>query len=313
MKGDQRVRISVVLCTHDRIEQLRRNLASLGPQISRPEVELIIVDSASDGKNAPLVRDEALRLGALHLRLDDPGLSLARNEATKVASGEWIAFLDDDAIPTANWMEILQRTLDHIPCDVAVIGGRVDPLWPGELPSPSLGPIWRNHLSLLQLDGSFDCTSDPKCVGTNLIVKRAHAIEAGLFSLHLGRTGLNLVSGEEAHLIERLIQLRYRIYYSDAFPVLHAIPVERLGIAWAKSRLYWQGYSEFIIQTLLKSRIGTRTFRAMKIAISIPVLWVMRLFSPSNHDLTLRIAYNQGALGAFRNRREIARFSGCGK
>ena len=92
--------LSVVVCTRDRPHHLRRCLESLSVTSPRPD-EIIVVD------NAPST-DETRVLVAQHPEIryvlePQPGLDRARNRGVISASGEIVAFTDDDAIVHQTW------------------------------------------------------------------------------------------------------------------------------------------------------------------------------------------------------------------
>ena len=86
--------VSVVICTRDRPEELRRCLASLPAQTLRP-LEVIVVDNASSGE---ATRTAALNAGVVYVREDRPGLDYARNTGAATARGEIVAYTDDDVL-----------------------------------------------------------------------------------------------------------------------------------------------------------------------------------------------------------------------
>lgn len=53
------------------------------------------------------------------------GPAAARNVGWRAAEGEWVAFLDDDVIPSASWLEDLERDLAECGASVAATQGRV--------------------------------------------------------------------------------------------------------------------------------------------------------------------------------------------
>jgi len=90
-------RISVVVPTRDRPDYLRQALASIRA-LEAPDLtfEVLVGDNGSD----PRTRDVADEFGAIHIPVTTPGAGAARNAGLSVASGEYVAFLDDDDV----WM-----------------------------------------------------------------------------------------------------------------------------------------------------------------------------------------------------------------
>ena len=97
------VDLSVIICTRNRPELLA---AALGGLAGRgPEVELIVVDSASDGPETERVARAA---DAIYVRCDRPGLSLARNRGVATATADLVAFTDDDCVPDPTWADAVR-------------------------------------------------------------------------------------------------------------------------------------------------------------------------------------------------------------
>jgi glycosyltransferase involved in cell wall biosynthesis len=87
--------VSVVVPTHDRREWLRLTLATVLWQEEVDVEAIVVVDGSTDG-TADMVSglsDPRIRL----VRHDRPhGVSASRNKGAEMATGEWIAFCDDD-------------------------------------------------------------------------------------------------------------------------------------------------------------------------------------------------------------------------
>ncbi|HEX3233703.1 MAG TPA: glycosyltransferase [Gemmatimonadales bacterium] len=102
--------ISVVIPTHQRCELLSRTLHSVFAQLE-VDIEVIIVDDGSTDGTSALVSglgDPRIRLIRHERAL---GVSAARNRGVMEATGEWVAFLDDDDL----WApEKLARQLDAV-------------------------------------------------------------------------------------------------------------------------------------------------------------------------------------------------------
>jgi len=92
---DERSRVSVIVPTRNRLGLLQRAVASALRQ-EHVDVEVIVVDDGStDGTRAWLEEHADPRL-RMEISTSGPGLARARNAGIEAASGEWLAFLDDD-------------------------------------------------------------------------------------------------------------------------------------------------------------------------------------------------------------------------
>lgn len=112
---------SVVICTRDRPDELRRCLASLPQQTWRAR-EIIVVDNASVDTRT---RDVAHAAGAIYLREDRPGLDIARNTGARRATSSIVAYTDDDVLLHPCWLERLVAAFDTP--EVAAVTGLVLP------------------------------------------------------------------------------------------------------------------------------------------------------------------------------------------
>lgn len=117
-------RISVVVCTYNGGHVIQDCLEGLS-ELEYPDFEVIIVDDGSADATADIVRKYPFRL----IQTENRGLGSARNTGMEAATGEIVAYLDDDARPDPHWLSYLASTFrnsDH----VAVGGPNVAP--PGD-------------------------------------------------------------------------------------------------------------------------------------------------------------------------------------
>ena len=96
--------VSVVVATRNRPDDLAECLTAIGEMHPAPG-EIIVADSASARPDE--IARIVIELGARLVRLDEPGLSLARNAAAREVSGSVIAFLDDDCRVDPGWLTAL--------------------------------------------------------------------------------------------------------------------------------------------------------------------------------------------------------------
>jgi glycosyltransferase involved in cell wall biosynthesis len=112
-------RVAICVCTRNRSQGLTRLLVSLqdielsgyNPQA----VELIVVDNSPNEETEAICRRAAPRLpiNVLYVTEHQPGITYARNRAVEVAldrGAAFVAFIDDDDQPQADWLiQLLDR------------------------------------------------------------------------------------------------------------------------------------------------------------------------------------------------------------
>lgn len=111
-------RISVVVPTYRRPEQLADCLAGLRDQ-SRPPDEIIVVHRINDAETAGRL---ASARDIIAVTVVGPGVLTAMNAGVATSSGELIAFIDDDAVARREWIASLLARFDE--SDVGGVGGR---------------------------------------------------------------------------------------------------------------------------------------------------------------------------------------------
>ena len=102
------VSVSVVICTRDRPDELERCLAAFSKQTRSPE-QILVVDNASKDERTMLVARQA---GVDYVREERPGLDVARNTGARIATGDIIAYIDDDVVVHSHWAERLVAAFD---------------------------------------------------------------------------------------------------------------------------------------------------------------------------------------------------------
>jgi GT2 family glycosyltransferase len=99
-------RVSVVVCTHNGQNTLAECLARL-MTLTYPDFEVIVVNDGSSDASAEIAKAHGARL----VQTAHRGLSRARNVGIANATGEIVAFLDDDAYPDHDWLYYIAASL----------------------------------------------------------------------------------------------------------------------------------------------------------------------------------------------------------
>jgi len=128
--------ISVCICTLKRPELLRRTLSSLHDQQTGGVFTYSVVvadnDAAESARQAVAEFSAAARLPVTYCVEPQQNIALARNKAVESASGDWIAFIDDDEFPAPDWLLNLFKTCAAYQADGAL--GPVKPYFDTEPP-----------------------------------------------------------------------------------------------------------------------------------------------------------------------------------
>ena len=244
-----RAAVTVVIPTCGGGPHLISVLQGLVGQTNR-DFDVIVVDNNVIGQfSGPSLR--CGNLSAVVLREPRNGLSHARNAGVAHATGSYVAFLDDDAVPSATWLDNLIEGMRRY--GSAAAGGSV------YLDLPCRPPYWfgrkeRVLLSELLYSGNDIpvLAEDMYIVGANMCITRQAFDRVGLFSSGFGRTATSLRSSEELEFTRRLQTAGEPVSFIASADVHHQIDPFRITRRYLFVRAYWQGRSD----ALLESRWG---------------------------------------------------------
>lgn len=123
MPGKKKFHFSVIIPTYNRPRLLKGCLRALSKQSYPLDLfEVIIVDDGSGCDLMTVLGDFKSKMHVFLVEQNNKGPAAARNHGTKKASGEILAFTDDDCRPHKNWLKALREKFQSERC--AVVGGR---------------------------------------------------------------------------------------------------------------------------------------------------------------------------------------------
>jgi glycosyltransferase involved in cell wall biosynthesis len=225
-------RISVVIVTYNRPLEVQETVRSLLNQSVKP-FEILVIDDGSDPRLRMTVDFPNFKL----IRFDkERGLSNSRNFGINEAKGEYVAFLDDDTVPSQHWLEAVQKGTVS---GADVMGGPLRPLYKARPPSWWIEKDFGYYVGIGNIYGQ-------RIWGANMIFKKNVFYKIGFFDSRLGRQKGKLFSSEEDKLIRKARLCCHYLFLPEA-EVLHIVPAKRMTLSYLIRWNYYEGKSNRIL------------------------------------------------------------------
>ncbi|MGE6668487.1 glycosyltransferase [Paenibacillus xylanexedens] len=289
------MKATVAICTYNRAYDLSESIHSAIRQHVEYKVEIIVIDNNSTDHTAQLVQEIQASEGVNNVKYileKKPGLSAARNRAIREARGEYILFLDDDAIASPLWIQHIVGVFES-DSSIGCVGGKIEPLWESQKPEwiPS------ENLSLYTIldyaDHVVEMPNPSIPFGANVAFRTRLFQDIAPFREDLGRVGKNLLSNEESELIAR-IRVQHKVFYTPFGSVQHKVSKERTTKNWFLRRVFWQGVSDAVRK---KDKGVVRTIKhAIRLGQGV-IRALLCIYSPKRFTRQLaQICYRNGLI-----------------
>jgi GT2 family glycosyltransferase len=246
--------VSVIIpaFSSDRWDGLRQTVASVRAQTVKVAETVVVIDHnpelmAIAGKELPgvtVVANAGLR-----------GASGARNTGAAASRGDVLAFLDDDVVACANWLESL---LGHFRNPAVVgVGGRLEPLWQTRRPRwfpPEFD--WAIGCSYLGMPDS--ATPVRNVWSGNMAIRRSAFTAIDGFRKGFGKVD-SRSRPEDTDLCLRAAQYDgggFWVYEPSAV-ASHRIPADRTTFRYFLRRCYYEGQGKAALTSLNGSEEST--------------------------------------------------------
>jgi len=217
-----------------------------------------------------------------------PGLDFARNSAVREATGDYIAFLDDDVTVDSAWFSGLLRAVSENPDAGAVTG----PVMPMELDTQSqvlfeerggfgrgFGSVRHSQHAIANI--THPCNAGMFGAGCNMVLRRQLLFQIGLFDEALD-TGAPLPGGGDLDIFYRVLRSDSPLVYESSMAVYHRHRRDYKGLR----RQMWTwglGYMTYMMKTHEHERanrfkqrlaiIGSLMFFSRMAALSLLGKW----------------------------------------
>ncbi len=218
------MKLSVIVCTHNRAYALAACLDSIAGSISAAqpvEAEIVVVSNACTDNTSQLVTEWAKQHAFSVRLLDEPkkGLATARNCGIRGAKGDLLAFTDDDCRMTLDYVQSLLR-YDSIDTGLVIRGGRIDLGDPTDLPltikTDPTPMLWDKSVPTAR----HELIGGKSISGCNMTMRRKLIDTIGLFDERLG-AGTKLPGGEDTDYLLRAYLADIPIAYVPDMAVSH--------------------------------------------------------------------------------------------
>ena len=243
--------LTVAICTKDRIDNLSRCLHSL-LKLPPSNLEILVVDNApSDEQTKELVSSLPQ---VRYVCEPKAGLDFARNRAVTEATGELLAFLDDDVVADRNWLKGLQEAWGENP-DAGAFTGLVLPYelnTEAQVIFEQRGGFRRGfekirYGKVLPGNRLYPCGAGIFGAGCNMAFRREVLLKLGGFDEALD-TGATLPGGGDLDIFYRVVRAGYPLIYEPQYLVFHQHRQEMAKLR----RQYWSwglGFMAFVVKS----------------------------------------------------------------
>jgi len=244
------MRVSVVICTYsmERYSSFSECVESVLTQ-DHDHLEVVLVVDGNPEVFERVRKDFGnCENVVLHNNNKNWGISYSRTKGGELASGDIVAFIDDDATAKSDWIENLVEVYEET--DAIAVGGDVKPDWQTE--KPEFFPeefYWL--VGCVEPGFAEDGEEVRNTYGSNISYKREVFLEVGGYDPNTGRKGDKHLQAHEAPVGIRLLE-KYgqgMVFTEDAV-VYHKLFDYRGDFRWLVSRSFWQGYSKRVMDLL---------------------------------------------------------------
>lgn len=209
---DSHMKITLIVATYGRVEELDRLFTSLADQTYR-QFETIVVDQNDDDRLVHLIKKYQRRFSILHIR-SDKGLSKARNVGLELVTGSIVAFPDDDCWYPRDLLAHVEEQFRSCPHISGVTGmysdehGNTEGRWQRESGAVTRKNVWHTAISF------------------TIFLRKEVTSTVGKFDETLGvGAGTPWGAGEETDYLLRALSAGASIVYLPTLHVKHPTKV----------------------------------------------------------------------------------------
>ncbi|HUJ94104.1 MAG TPA: glycosyltransferase [Terriglobales bacterium] len=304
MSRPDTIRVAICICTFRRQKLLRELLGGVTQltfrKVQRPQMQIVVVDNDQLASAREVCDTASVPWPVRYAVEPECGITHARNRAIAEAGPvDFIAFIDDDEIPSAQWLDELLWTQAEFSADV--VSGPVSPRFAQEVAD------WVKSGGFFDARVSATGTPRKTCACNNVLVATHVFTRVPKFD-----DVFALAGAEDTDFFLRAHQAGYNIVWSQEAVVYEGVSPRRGTVAWLLRREYQTGngwvFCEAGMNGSLRNRI-VRFSRACGHVLIGSLSAILRLFMLDKAAVVRslqRVSLGMGMLTALAGHRFLA-------
>lgn len=266
------LKVAICVATFKRRKLLRRLLIGVSRldfrKLPVPEITVIVVDNDVSRSAEEVCAEIQLPWPKKYVVESQRGLANVRNRAVfEAGNPDFIAFLDDDEVPTPFWLDELLST--YFKFDADVVAGPVFADYAPDVPNWVVGGDFFVRATF-PTGHSMD-----KCSSNNVLIRRVVFDRVSSFSDNFELTG-----AEDTEFFMRVRRAGFKIVWANDAIVHEAISATRANFGWLLRRSYRLGNSWSLCELSVDGSFRTGLIRLLKGSARMVKGLAMVLISP---------------------------------
>ena len=298
------IEFSIIVSTHNRAALLTDCVDSLLTQtINKSRFEIIIVDNNSNDNTEEIAKDFVKNNSNIrYMQEKTVGYSATRNCGWKNASGNIVAYIDDDEIASPDWLENIEKAF-QIEEKPDIVGGiylikydKTPPDWFTE----SMGGTNKNRQK-----GLLNQRKDCYLAGGNIAFKKEVLGNLNGFSNDFNMKNGFLMMGEDTDICQRAKNAGFKLFYDPDIKIYHRMNQNNYDIEIREQKAVKTGMTaRFVLGRLpfFSHHFKYLTYFSMIIANALNNIFSKKITTKSV-ILKEKIAYRKGYFEMDKNLR----------
>ncbi len=298
------IRVAICICTFRRRELLRELLSGIAQltfrRVQMPQIQIVVVDNDEFASAEEVCGTVSVPWPIKYVVEPRRGITHARNRAiTEAGLVDFIAFIDDDEIPSAHWLDELLWTQAEFAADV--VSGPVLPRYAPEVAD------WVKRGGFFDARASATGTPRKACASNNVLIGTHVFRQVPRFDDAFALSG-----AEDTNFFLRVRQAGHEIVWAQEAAVFEAVSAKRATVAWILRREYQTGNGWVFCEAGVDGRLRRWVARFSKawghvVLGSVNALWSSLLLDKAAVVQSLRqVSLGAGMLTALVGHRFLA-------